>query len=290
LFRTLSEADFKAMRFERDLLEYSLARMNEEKEKAETLKDGIVEQISELPLSINFVKAEETLIRAAQSNRYWSQADAVALEGALDELNTRLGPLMKFREQQTGPGPAYLDLRDEIQRKEMVEFGPQHESVSISRYREMIEDMLAKLTARNPILQKIKSGQAVSADEAAALAELLHAERPHITEDLLRQVYKNRKARYIQFIRHILGIEILKSFPETVSEAFDQFISQHTNLSSRQLEFLNLLKSFIIDREKIEKRDLINAPFTVIHPQGIRGVFSPAQINEILLLMERLAA
>ncbi len=50
---------------------------------------------------------------------------------------------------------------------------------------------------------------------------LLHAEHPHITEDLLRQVYKNRKARFIQFIRHILGIEILKSFPETVSEAFD---------------------------------------------------------------------
>jgi hypothetical protein len=66
LFRTVSEADFKAMRFERDILEYSLARLSEEKEKAETLKDGIVEQISELPLSVNFVKAEEELIRAAQ--------------------------------------------------------------------------------------------------------------------------------------------------------------------------------------------------------------------------------
>jgi type I site-specific restriction endonuclease len=47
---------------------------------------------------------------------------------------------------------------------------------------------------------------------------------------------------------------------------------------------------FIIEREKVEKKDLINAPFTVIHPQGIRGVFSPAEINEILQLTERLAA
>jgi len=62
LFRTVSEADFKAMRFERDLLEYSLAVLNEEKEQAETLKEGIVEQISELPLSVGFVKQEETLI------------------------------------------------------------------------------------------------------------------------------------------------------------------------------------------------------------------------------------
>jgi type I restriction enzyme R subunit len=290
LFRTVSEADFKAMRFERDLLEYSLARLNKEKEKAATLKEGIVEQISELPLSINFVKVEEVLIRAAQNNHYWANTDASELEEALDELTIRLGPLMKFRELQTGLGPVNLDLTDVLHNKEWVEFGPQHESVSISRYREMVEAMIAELTSHNPILQKLKNGQNVSSTEALELAELLHAEHPHITEDLLRQVYTNRKAHFIQFIRHILGIEILKSFPETVGVAFDQFIGQHTNLSSRQLDFLNLLKGFIIEREKVEKKDLINAPFTVIHPQGIRGVFSPAEINEILQLTERLAS
>jgi type I restriction enzyme R subunit len=103
-------------------------------------------------------------------------------------------------------------------------------------------------------------------------------------------VYKNRKARFIQFIRHILGLEVLKSFPDEVSAAFDQFIRAHTTLSSQQMEFLNLLKNFIIEREKVEKKDLIHAPFTVIHPQGIRGVFGPAEINEVLQLTERLAA
>ncbi|MDA3875591.1 MAG: hypothetical protein PF483_00725, partial [Halothiobacillus sp.] len=132
--------------------------------------------------------------------------------------------------------------------------------------------------------------EAISPVEAAELADLMHAEHPQITEDLLRQVFKNRKASFIQFIRHILGIEILKSFPDAVSEAFEQFIQQHTNLSSRQLEFLTLLKNFIVEREKVEKKDLINTPFTVIHPQGIRGVFSPAEINEILQITEKFAA
>jgi len=287
LFRTVSEADFKAMRFEKDLLEFSLARLNQNKEQAETLKEGIVEQISELPLSVNFVKAEESLIRVAQTNHYWAKAD----DDALDELTAKLGPLMKFREQNTtGTGPVHLDLTDTLHNKEMVEFGPQDEAVSISRYREMVEALIVELTEHNPVLLKIKNGEEISADEANNLAELLHAEHPHITEDLLRQAYKNRKARFIQFIRHILGIEILKSFPETVSEAFEQFIRQHTNLSGRQLEFLNLLKNFIVEREKVEKKDLINAPFTVIHPQGIRGVFSPAEINEILHLTDQLVA
>ena len=286
LFRTVSEADFKAMRFERDLLEYSLALLNEEKEQAATIKDGIVEQISELPLSVSFVKQEETLIRAAQARHYWAKAD----EDAYDELINKLGPLMKFREQPTGEGQTHLDLIDELHKKEWVEFGPQHEAANISRYREMVEALIAELTEHNPVLQKIKNGETVSADEADQLAELLHEEHPHITEDLLRQVYKNRKARFIQFIRHILGIETLKSFPDEVSSAFDQFIRAHTTLSSRQMEFLKLLRDFIIEREKVERKDLISAPFTVIHPQGIRGVFSPAEINEILQLTERLAA
>ena len=286
LFRTVSEADFKAMRFERDLLEYSLAVLSEEKEQAETIKEGIVEQVSELPLSVSFVKQEEALIRATQTSNYWAKAD----EDAFDTIVIKLGPLMKFREQSTGQEQTHLDLADELHKKEWVEFGPQHEAVSITRYREMVEALIAELIEHNLVLQKLKNGETVSVEEADALAELLHEEHPHITENLLRQVYKNRKAHFIHFIRHILGLEVLKSFPDEVSTVFEQFIRAHNTLSSRQLEFLNLLKNFIIEREKVEKKDLINAPFTVIHPQGIRGVFSLAEINEILQLTEKLAA
>jgi type I restriction enzyme, R subunit len=251
------------------------------------LKEGIVELISELPLSVSFVHKEEELIRSAQTNSYWSKIS----EADFDELIERISPLMKFREGDSGAvGPITLNFRDEIYKKEMVEFGPQNEAVSITRYKEMVEELIASLTDNNPILQKIRNGEDITTDEANTLAAFLHDEHPHITEHLLQTVYQNRKAHFIQFIRHILGIEILKSFPDTVQEAFDQFIQQHSNLNSRQLEFLNLLKNFIVEREKVEKKDLINAPFTVIHPQGIRGVFSPAEINEILQLTEALAS
>ena len=287
LFRTVSDADFKAMRFERDILETSLAKLRDQQERYDTLNDAIVEQITELPLSIGFVKQQESLVRAAQTRHFWTQAN----EETFDELTEKLSPLMKFRELEgVGNAQVHLNFVDLLQHKEMVEFGPQHEAVSISRYREMVETLITELTKQNPILSKIKEGKEISSEEAAELAELLHDEHPHITEDLLRSVYKNRKAHFIQFIRHILGLEILKSFPETVADAFDQFIQHHSNLSSRQLDFLNLLKNFIIEREKVERRDLINAPFTVIHPQGIRGVFSPAEIIEILALAEQLAA
>ena len=287
LFRTVSDADFKAMRFERDVLSHSLAKLSEEKERADAIRSGIVETISELPLSISFVNEHETLIQAAQTNHFWSQIS----ESNYDELITNLAPLMSFRESGPPPeGPAHFNFTDKLHHKEFVEFGPQHEAVSTTRYREMVESLIAELTETNPVLLKIKNGETIAEAEASELAELLHTEHPHITENLLRQVYQNNKAHFLQFIRHILGIETLKSFPETVSEAFAQFIQEHSNLSSRQLDFLTLLRDFIIEREKIEKKDLINAPFTVLHPRGIRGIFNPTEIAEILALTETLAA
>jgi len=287
LFRTVSQVDFKAMRFEKDVLEISLALLSGEKTKFETLKEALVEQIGELPLSVNIVARQAALIKSAQQNHYWSTCS----DATLDELAEQLAPLMKFREQQNpGRGPVKLDLTDVLYNKEMVEFGPRHEAVSVSKYRELVEALVLELTRNNPILQKIKSGDDISAAEADELADLLNKTHPHITENLLRIVYKNRKANFIQFIRHILGIEVLTSFPDTVTKAFDQFLAEHTDLNSRQLEFLRLLKDFIIEREKVEKRDLIQSPFTIIHPQGIRGVFRPAEIDEILQLTEQLAA
>ncbi len=287
LFRAISQVDFKAMRFEKNVLEISLAHLSSEEKEFSTLKDGLISQIGELPLSVNIVARHEQLIKSAQQNHYWS----TSTDSTFDELASTLGPLMKFRETQNpGEGPVRLDLTDKLFNKEKVEFGPENEAVSITQYRDMVESLILELTESNPILQKIKTGASVSTKEAEDLAKTLNEEHPHITESLLRLVYKNRKAQFIEFIRHILGLETLASFPETVTQSFNQFITAHTNLNSRQLEFLSLLKDFIIEREKVEKRDLIQSPFTILHPQGIRGVFRPVEIEEILQLTEKLAA
>ena len=287
LFRTISQVDFKDMRFRKDVLEISLAKLAGEQEKFETLRDNVVEHISELPLGVNTVAKEQDLIRRAQTNHYW----ATASDADLDELGDRLAPLMKFIERNRQPeGPTKLNLQDVLKIKEMVEFGPEHEAVSVARYRELVEERIRSLTEQDPILQKLKKGRQLSEEEATQLAERLHDEHPNITLELLRRVYNNRNARFEQFIRHILGIEVLESFPETVSKSVDQFIAEHPYLSARQLEFLNLLRDYIIDRGDLQKRDLINAPFTLIHPSGIRGVFSPNEIEEILELTQKLVA
>jgi type I restriction enzyme R subunit len=286
LFRTVSDTDFKAMRFEKDIVEVSLAKLSEEKEKFETLKDSIIEEIGELPMSVNIIAKEGELIRQSQTNYFWSTITEVKF----DELIQKIAPLMRFRESIVPLGPAKFNFKDLVCEKEYVEFGPQHEALSIAKYRELLEQKVNELVSSNPLLQKIKEGKEISATEAEQLAEELHNEHPHITIGLLRRVYNHRKAQFVQFIKHILGIEILESFNETVSKAFDDFIAKHSYLSSRQLQFMDLLRNFILEKGELQKRNLIESPFTLIHPQGIRGVFNPAEIDEILVFTEKLIA
>lgn len=286
LFRTVSNTDFKAMRFEKDIVEVSLAHLINEHDKYETIKDSIVEEISELPLTVNIVAKQEQLIRQAQTNQFWATIN----ETKFDELIEKLAPLMKYFDNITPLTPPTFNLKDLLFEKEYVEFGPQHASMKIEEYRKLVEEKVNALVSKNPLLQKLKQGQTLSETEASQLADELYQENPHITIDLLRKVYNHRKAQLVQFLKHILGIEILASFPVEVSNSFDHFIAAHSYLNTRQLDFLNLLQSFLIEKGAVEKKDLITAPFTRIHPDGIRGVFSNNEIEEIIVFIQKLAA
>ena len=166
--------------------------------------------------------------------------------------------------------------------KEWVEFGPQHERMTTRAYQERIEEYIRQLKDENPVLAKIADGKPVTPSEVRELANLLEQHDPHVTEELLRKVYDHKTARFLQFIRHILGLEKLESWTETVTRAFDDFISAHTTFSSDQIQFIRVLETFVLQTGNVEKKDLIDAPFTQIHPKGVRGIFKPGEIEEIL--------
>lgn len=286
LFRTISGVDFKAMRFEKDLIELSLAQLQEDTEKFETLKLAVIEEIADLPLTVNTVAKHRDLILKAQTDYYWN----TLTEEKLAVLIQTLGPLMIYRNGTTLMTPSEYNFKDELFEKEHVVFGPQNEAVSIQRYKEMVEEKVRLLLHDLPVLQKIKNGENITDIEIEELTWLLSHESPHITVDLLRRVYNNKNAALVQFIKHILGIEVLEDFPTIITKAFDDFIAKHSDLTGKQLDFLRLLQTYIIEKGNAERKDLISAPFTRIHPNGIRGLFDGKMMNEILELIHVLAA
>ncbi len=285
IMRAKSDADFKAMHFELNVVEVSTAHLVKDKERFEVLKEGLVEIISELPLSVNIAAKQQAYIEKVTGNNFWH----TLVDNDFDEMVVRLAPLMKFREQDKII-EVKTDLTDLLTVKEYIEFGPEHERLTINKYRQKVEELIREMVKTNKSLQKIIAGEDLTNQEIEELATILRDKYPNVTELILQEIYDNRSAKFIQFIKHVLGLEPLETFTEKVSFAFDEFIRAHNNYGQQQIQFLQTLKTFVLQKGKIEKSDLVHAPFTQLHPQGIRGVFKPGEIDEIINLTQKLAA
>jgi type I restriction enzyme R subunit len=78
-------------------------------------------------------------------------------------------------------------------------------------------------------------------------------------------------------IREIIGLNAT-----AVEEHFKQFLHQHPKLTAQQVQFMNLLKNYIAQYGSIKVDKLYEAPFTSISHEGIDGVFSTNDADELL--------
>ena len=85
-------------------------------------------------------------------------------------------------------------------------------------------------------------------------------------------------------------MERLASWPEGGTRTIDGFIASHTTLTELQIQFLRTLRTFVLQNRRVQRADLIRAPFTQVHPKGARGVFGGPQLEEVIALAEGLVA
>ncbi len=287
LMRTRTGEDFKAMSFELKVINYSIAKLIDEDgsdKKTETMEEALIEMVSDLPLSVNIIANEKDLIEDVLNNGYIAKAD----DEALDLLIQRIAPLMKYREEGIKPDQDSLDLKDITNEKEFIKFGPANERVTIQKYREKVAALVKKLEEENEILQKIKNGEDVTHDEVEELADTLAEYEPYPTEENLQKAYDARRVKFVDLVKYIMGIGGLVTFSDKVSEAFAEFIAEHNTFSPNQIQFLIVLRDFIINNGELTKKDLVNEPFTKLNARGFLGVFTPQMQTEILTFTDRI--
>ncbi|MDO8648809.1 MAG: DEAD/DEAH box helicase family protein [Candidatus Peregrinibacteria bacterium] len=280
LMRSRSNEDFKGMGLELNMLQLSVARLEANAEKIETLEQVIIEKVSDLPMTVNTVAKEQELVESILNNGRIHKAD----DDELQEIQVKLAPLMKFRDEGFKIDQEKINLRDITADKQFIEFGPANERVTVQKYREKVEALIKKLEAENPILQKVKAGENLSNKEVEQLADTLEQYDPYPTEKNLQKAYDARRVQFLDLIRYIMGIGELKTFPDKVSEAFAEFITQHNTMTAKQIQFLQTLQTFIVENGKLDKKDLTREPFTRFHAKGFLGLFKPKEREEILTL------
>lgn len=281
LMRTRTGEDFKAMSFELKVLQYSIAKLEDvegKDKKLKMLEEVIMEMVSDLPLSVNVVAKEKDLIEEVLNNGYLEKSD----EDGLEVLIQKLAPLMKYREEGIKPDQDSLDLRDVTSEKVYIKFGPENSRITIQKYREKVEALIKKLEEENETLQKIKKGETITTEQVEELANALAEYEPYPTEENLQKAYDARQVKFLDLIKYIMGIGGLVTFHEKVSEAFAEFIAEHNTLAPNQIQFLIILRDFIISNGDISKKDLVSEPFTKLHASGFLGIFTPLMQKEVL--------
>ena len=287
LMRTRTGEDYKAMSFEIKVIQYSIAKLNSDgknDKKMHTLEEVLIEMVSDLPLTVNVVAKEQELIELILNNGYLSKAGEKELNIVIDKI----APLMKYRDEEIKPKQDSFNLRDITSEKMYIKFGPANERVTIQKYREKVEALVKKLEEENETLRKIKNGESITSEEVEKLAEVLSEYEPYPTEKNLQKAYDARKVRFLDLIKYIMGIGDLVTFPEKVSEAFAEFIATHNTLSAKQIQFLRTLQTFIIENGVLNKKDLVQEPFTKIHENGFLGLFDKRLQQEILQFTDQI--
>lgn len=149
-----------------------------------------------------------------------------------------------------------------------VEVGPTGERVDKRAYVTNWEESIRAAASDDPLIQKIKEGQPLTDAEETALGEKLNRPENYFNEENLRLAYRRAAGNLIEFIRHALGLQKLKTKDDEVTENFHAWLVSK-NVTPEQAQYLALLKNRGLATGKVELEDLFEPPLSILNAADI---------------------
>ena len=243
------------------------------------LKGRLLSEVDALQKNLNPVKAKAETIKLVHTPEFWAAVTALTLDGVRSELRS----IMKHKVRVRPPvlDPRTIDVEDGGEARHS--HVPTYEGQELIAYRHRVEDVLNEHFRDNPILARIRVGQAVSEADLDDLARMVLHIDPQIDLKHL-PVQINTKGDLHRALRSIVGLDA-----GAVDQAFTAFTHKHLELTSHQYRFLAMLKAHICANGGLEIERLYEAPFTTLDPNGIDGIFKDDEslITELLDIVIR---
>ena len=138
------------------------------------------------------------------------------------------------------------------------------------------DEDLKRLLERSEAVRKLKEGEGITSMELLDLEKELSSLKPEIT---IEYIQKQQNIDFLEFLRDIINIKRNDDPRALIENRFDTYIANNPQYTSRQLEFLMLLKKVFAERKHIEMKDLGGPPFEDENPLDL---FSLDELTNII--------
>ena len=285
LLRFSVAGSYPELQFENQTEQLVLAHLKADAGEIETLRERITEHLSLLPTNIPEVRPHLEAIASAKTDAFWNNLTCPRIM----QIQETFAPLMRFRNRRQPGTFVRLSLRDEIQHRHWIIFGPSGEGAFAETYRAQVEALVKDLSGDNPALQRLQRGEELTSDDIDAIAAALNGPDLFVTEERLREAYHQPKASLADFLRHILNIATLPSREESISKAFDEWVCRHPQLTATQLMFVRTLRKAVIQKAKVTSLEVLREPpfSTIGDPEKL---FKKSELSELFDLVTAMAA
>jgi type I restriction enzyme R subunit len=265
--------DEEAKRFDLLLLNLQLTRLRAEPGFArlqQQLKDiaGLLEEKQAIPM----VKEVMPLIQELQTDEWWQDVTLPMLEQVRKKLRT----LIKLIDKQARK-PVYTNFEDEMGVAAEIELPGFTSADNFERFRAKARHFL-KQHEDHIAIHKLRSNEALTKTDLAELERILIESGIGTPEDVAKA--KRDSHGLGLFARSLVGLD-----RQAAKNALAGFLSGGI-FNASQIEFLDEIVNHLTEHGCMDVARLYESPYTDFNPNGVDGVFAPAQVDKLISILD----
>jgi type I restriction enzyme R subunit len=222
------------------------------------------------------VRGQMSLILDVQTDEWWENVTTPMLE----ILRLRLRSLVKLIEKHSRK-PIYTNFEDEMGGEISVELPGFATAGDFEKFRAKTRAFLLEHQDNN-VIHKLRMNIALTATDLDELELMLSESGLGRPEDIARA--KEVSHGLGLFVRSMVGLD-----REAAKQSLATFLSGKT-LTANQIDFINLIINHLTEHGTIDTTLLYESPFTDLTPQGPDGLFTSAQMDELIAALEQITA
>jgi type I restriction enzyme R subunit len=232
---------------------------------------GLLEEKSNIPM----IRPQLVLLQEIQSDEWWQDVTTPMLEN----VRKRLRELVRLIDKQQRT-PIYSDFEDQIGTEIEVDLG--------LASRETFEQFRIKARAflraneSHVAINRLRMNKPLTPFDLDELERMLAESGVGVSGNL--EYAKSESQGLGLFVRSLVGLD-----REAAKGAFAEFLNGK-NLGANQIEFVDLIINHLTEHGVMGAAALYESPFVDVAPTGPDGLFTPAQVDDLMAVLGQVRA